>query len=53
MMLLVVGTDDPADPTAAPSAAAGGAHQLPSTAAAAMISQLAHAAGKYIVSTTW
>ena len=55
MMLLVVATDeDPSaeyHPAAAPPAAS--AHRLPSIAAAAMISQLAHAAGKYIVSTTW
>ena len=52
MMLLVVATDeDPSaeyHPAAAPPAT--GAHRLPSTAAAAMISQLAHAAGKHIVS---
>ena len=52
MMLLVVATDDPADPAAAPPAAAAGAPRLPSLAAAAMISQLAHATGKCFVGTT-
>ena len=47
MMLLVVATDDPVDLAAGPPAAAGGAHRLPSTAAAAMISQLTHAAGAF------
>ena len=52
MMLLVVATDDPADPAAAPPVAAAGAPRLPSLAAAAMISQLAHATGKCFVGTT-
>jgi hypothetical protein len=53
MMLLVVATDDPADPAAAPPpVAAAGAPRLPSFAAAALISQLAHATGKCFVSTT-